>query len=794
MGKRMKSELTAVDALLESVSRRQNHEGTTMSNDLTIRGLLQILKRRRALIVSTVAVCLLLGIVACIFMGPRYKAVGELEIQQSATDGLGLDNLTSPTHAEQYDALEDTITLQTQANILQSSSLALKVINDLNLESTKDFQPTFNPIGWVLGLITPKGIADPPHANLADAPRRRERAVTTFEKHLKVKPISGTRLIDLEYRSSDPKIAAAVINDISKSLVDYALNSRYAATSQVSGWLSGQLGDIKKDAEEQQAKVEKLQKESGVYSLGVSDAQGKEIAYSAILDRLQQATEALSAATANRILKGALYKTVENGDPELISGLAGSSLAGASPAANNSFVLLQNLRTQQSAVASQFASDSSRYGSANPKLADERASLESLNAQIQSEVARIGQRISNDYQASQAVENNLRSVYNEDRKAADSLNDKAIALIIARQEATDSRSLYQTLYSHLKEAGVVQGLRSSNISIVDPGQIPAKPLPDIPIVLALSLFLGLFMGVTGSIVADATSNRIEAMAAIENALGAPILAILPMTQDNPSSRAMGGMASMVRRRLGRGDRDSSVGRVEVLDGPNTAYVEALRGLRTSLLHPRRGTPAKTILITSAAEREGKSTLSLNLAASLVLNGSRVLLVDGDMRSAGLSSYMGFERNPSGSTTDQTRGLSEALSSADEPAVVTPFSELPGLSALPAGSNPRYPAELLGSDRMQALAKDWAASYDYVLIDSPPVLAVADAVILSRLADTTLLLTRHGESTQMSLERAYNTLHHVEGRSVGVVVNGVSRDSVSFNEFYGYKGNIYYSEA
>jgi capsular exopolysaccharide synthesis family protein len=794
MVKRMKSELTVVDALLESVSRRQNHEGATMSNELTIRGLLQILKRRRAMIATTVVVCFLLGVVVCIFVGPRYKAVGELEIQQSATDGLGLDNLTGPSHAEQYDALEDTITLQTQANILQSSSLALKVINDLNLESTKDFQPKFNPIGWILGLLTPRGAADPANASLADSPGRRERAIATFEKHLKVKPISGTRLIDLEYRSSDPKIASAVINDISKSLVDYALNSRYAATSQVSGWLSGQLGDIKKDAEEQQAKVEKLQRESGVYSLGVSDAQGKEIAYSATLDRLQQATEALSAATANRILKGALYKTVENGDPELISGLAGSSLAGASPAASNSFLLLQNLRTQQSAVASQFASDSSRYGSANPKLADERASLDSLNAQIQSEVARIGERISNDYHASEAVEDKMRALYNEDRKSADGLNDKAIALFIARQEATDSRSLYQTLYSHLKEAGVVQGLRSSNISIVDPGQIPAKPLPDIPIILALSLFLGLFMGVTGSIVADATSNRIEAMAAIENALGAPILAILPMTQDGPSTKSLGGVGSIFRQRLGRGDRDSGIGRVAVLDGPNTAYVEALRGLRTSLLHPRRGSPAKTILITSAAEREGKSTLSLNLAASLVLNGSRVLLVDGDMRSAGLSSYMGFERDPSGPSEDQKRGLSEALSSADEPAIITPFSELPGLSALPAGSNPRYPAELLGSDRMQALAEHWAKSYDYVLIDSPPVLAVTDAVILSRLADTTLLLTRHGESTQMSLERAYNTLHHVEGRSVGVVVNGVSRDSVSFNEFYGYKGTIYYSEA
>jgi polysaccharide biosynthesis transport protein len=745
------------------------------------------------MILGTVGACLLFGVITCLFLKPRYKADGEIEIQKSATDGLGLENLTSPLQLEQSDALEDTITLQTQATILQSNSLALKVIGDLNLEKTQDFQPTFNPLAWTLGLLTPRGEPDASNAILDNSPHRRDHAISVFERHLKIKPQSGTRLIGIEYKSSDPKIAAAVVNDVAKSLVDYTLNSRYAATSEVSSWLTGQLEDIKKEAERQQGKVEQLQRESGIYSLGVSDAKGQEMAYSSTLDRLQQATLALSAATSNRIMKGALYKTVENGDPELISGLAGSSLAGSSPSASNALVLLQNLRTQQSALASQVASDTSKYGSANPKLVDEQASLDSINAQIKSEVARIGERAANDYEASQSIEDKTRNVYKEERKSADDLNDKAIALFIARQEATDSRSLYQTLYSHLKEAGVIEGLRSSNVMVVDRGQIPSKPLPDTLIVLAASLVVGCFLGVTGALLADATSDRIEGMTKIESALGTPILAILPMTQVNTAPGVLGGIASKVRRRLVSGNQGSDVGRVAVLDGLNTAYVEALRGLRTSLLHLRRGPSPKTILITSAGEREGKSTLSLNLAASLVLNGSRVLLIDGDMRSAGLSGYLGFERKDSGSVEHQVPGLSDALSSLSEPAVITPFPELPRLSALPAGSGTKYPAELLGSDLMQILVRTWRASYDYVLIDSPPILAVTDAVILSRLADTTLLVTRHGQSTQKSLERAYRTLHEVEGGSVGIVMNGVRRDSVSFDEFYGYKGTIYYNE-
>ena len=768
-------------------------ELVAMNSELTIQGVLLMLKRRRRMIMWAVAICFLLGLTACLFMKPRYRALGQIEVQKSATDGLGLDNLTG-NGSEPSDALDATIALQTQAKVLESSGLALKVIEHLNLENTEDFRPTFNPIGWAIGLLTPSGKEDPVNVSLENAPRRREHAVKVFQRHLKIAPVPGTRLIEIQYTSSDPETAAAVVNDVAKELVDSTLQNRYTATSQVSGWLSGQLGDIKKEAENLQGKVEQLQRESGIYSLGISDSQGKEIAYSATLDRLQQATLGLSTATSSRILKGALYKSVQNGDPELISGLAGSTLAGASPAVNNSFLLLQSLRTQQATLSSQIAADQSKYGSANPKLDDDKASLDSINGEVKSEVARIGERAANDYQASQVVENNMRAVYEQERKSADKLNDKAIELLIARQEATDARTLYQMLFSHLKEAGVIEGLRSSNVEVVDVGRIPSKPLPDIPIVLALSLVFGCFVGVGSAVFADATNDRVEVMATVESALHTKILAILPMIQSSAHAGALAGLGSVVRRRLASGNQEAEAGKVAFLDGPNTAFVEALRGLRTSLLLSRGAAPPKAILITSAAEKEGKSTVSLNLAAVLALNGSRVLLVDADMRSAGLSSYMGFPRQSGALSDYATSGLSEALRGSDDPGVVTPFPELPKLSAIVAGSSPAYPAELLGTERMQELVKTWSASYDYVLMDSPPVLAVTDALILGRLADTTLLVAKHGSSTQRSLERAYQTLHDVEGRNVGIVVNGVHRDSASFSEFYGYNGTRYYSEA
>jgi succinoglycan biosynthesis transport protein ExoP len=207
-----------------------------MNKELTFHGLLLILKRRRSIIAWVVSVCFLFGVIAAayFFIKPSFRAVGEIEVQKSATDGLGLENLTNSA-PEQADALEDSITLQTQATILRSNNLALKVIEDLGLEHTADFKPAFSPIGWALGLLTPTVAKDPQNATLENAPRRREAALRVFEKHLKVMPQSGTRLIDIQYTSADPKIAAAVVNDVAKSLVEYTLNSRYTATSQVSG-------------------------------------------------------------------------------------------------------------------------------------------------------------------------------------------------------------------------------------------------------------------------------------------------------------------------------------------------------------------------------------------------------------------------------------------------------------------------------------------------------------------------------------------------------------------------------
>lgn len=754
------------------------------SEELTISGLLLILKRRRIILFGTTLLLFVCAVLVCIFMTRRYEAQGKIQVAKQGADGLGLEGMMGSASGAS-DALDANITLQTQADILQSDTLALQVIEKLNLEHTRDFKERFSPTGWLLGLMSPKGPKDPAHASLEDSPLRRSSVLRAFHGRLKVETVAGTRLIQLSYTSSDPKIAAAVVNQLAKGLVEYNFETRYNATNEASQWLSGQLDDLKKQAEERQAKVEQLQREAGVYSLGSPDSTGKEMAYSATLDRLEQATNALTQATSDRIVKGGIYQMVKSGNPDLISGLAGTSLSGSSSAVNNAFNLLQNLRSQQATLETQLAADRSKYGSANPRLKDEEASLKSINAAVHDEVQRIGERAFNDYHAAQITEGKLRGIFNQDRAAADRLNDKAIEYSIAKEEATESRNLYESLFQHLKEAGVVEGLHSSNITVVDPGRVPAKPIrPNVPVYLALSIVGGLFLGTVGALVLDAVDDRIQSAEMVEESLNTPLLAVLPAFGRNNKWLGSYRNAATQAKPAVLGEFDPAGSNIVALNSPNTAFSEALRVLRTSILLSRSIAPPKIILVTSAAESEGKSTICMNLATTLVRNNSRVLLVDADMRRPVLAKR--FMIQP-------PKGLSNLLAGDEGEFHLEPLTSLPGLSVMPSGPIAPFPSELLGSTRMRELLDQWSVEYDFILLDSPPILAVTDASILSTMADTTLLITRHGQSTRKSLERAYRILTSDRSGQVGVVLNGVDLDSTAYGEYYGYHGKSYYTE-
>src|SRR3984885_13159058 len=478
---------------------------TLPDKDPTLRDLLRILQRRKRSVFVTASVVFLLSVCACVFMTRRYTATSVIQLEKSSSDSLGLDSLMGAASGGASDSLSVNIDLQTQANILQSEALALKVVKDLNLEQNQDFKPHFSPIGWAMGLVSPRGPADPAYASLEDSPLRRARVVKAFAKNLKVKVTAGTRLLEVDYTNRDPKVSAAVVNHLVQALIDYTFQTKLTATNQVSQWLEGQLGDLRKQSEQLQSRVVALQQGSGIFGVGGTDPQGKPFIYSPVLDRLQQSTAQLSQAQMNRVLKSSVAEVVKTGNAELISQLSGTSIASSSgQGVMNSLALIQNLRLQEATLQAQIDQDASQCRAAYPKLIPARASLKGVQQSLQDEIGRTAQRSQNDLKVAEKAEQGARAAYESDRGAAEKLNDKSIEYAILSKEADQSQELYQDLLKRLKEAGILEGLHSSNVTVVDHASPPDKPSqPQVPLYLVLGAALGIFFGGCAALLVDA---------------------------------------------------------------------------------------------------------------------------------------------------------------------------------------------------------------------------------------------------------------------------------------------------
>ena len=724
--------------------------------ELTVMDLWSICLRRKLVILTTAAMCVLLAAIYCATTTRLYKATGQVQVQKENTDTLGLDNMVGNSGGAP-DALEANITLQTQAQVLQSDSLALQVVKELNLEQNPDFRSKWSPIGWALGVIAPAGVKDPSNASLDDSPARRTHLLKVFASRLQVKPVAGTRLIEVSYLNPDPKVAAAVVNHLVQGLIEFNFQTRHNATQAASGWLSGQLSDLRKQSEELQAKVVDLQRDSGVFTLGQTDAQGREQVYTPILDRLQQSTSQLAQAQLARIMKGAVYEAVKSGDPELISGLSGNGmLSSASPGVATSLSLIQNLRSQEAVLQAQVDELSAKFGPGYPKLATAMASLAGVQQSISEESGRIAGRAKNDYAIAADVEGKARVAFAGDKSQAEALNSKAVEYEMARQEAQQSRNLYQSLLGRLKEADVLAGLRSSNITVVDPGRAPSRPAkPNVLVFLGASLCGGLVLGIGGALLRDSTDTKIQDLQVLQWQLGESPCAVLPRVQEKR------------------------------IPTNGLAYREAVRALRTSLMQAADGTPPQVVLITSSIPGEGKSNLSLTLATLLAQQkNKRVLLVDGDLRTPTLHARFNLP---------MAAGLSSILSSEANHIGVSRLPAAPvmnGLHVMTAGPESQFPSELLASERMGQLVEHWRNEYDFVVIDGAPVLPVTDSVLLSAHADVSLVVARHRVTEYQSLERTLSILRSQGARHVALVLNCVEPSSQTYFEYYGYNGCNY----
>jgi capsular exopolysaccharide synthesis family protein len=739
--------------------------GSSGSKELTIRDLGVIVRRRRWIIFGAVFLFAVGGGVYCATATRRYEATSTIQVQSKNLDRLGLESLNGAAAESDGDSVTANMEIQTQAAILQSDTLALKTIEGLHLEKTAEFQPHWSAAGWLLSQVLPKQNAgqsrESPDATLEDSPERRRQALAVFSGNLKVKPLPGTRLIQVTYRSRDRKIAADVVNKLTQALVGYSFQTRFEATNQAADWLSGQLGDLRQQSEQLQRQVAELQSKSGVYTLGTVDPSGRDQAYSGVLDQLQQATTALSQAEQNRILRGAILHAAESGDAEMLSGLAGNTMNGAT--VNNNLGLIQNLRGQEASEEAALQQAEAKYGAAYPKLEELRSNLTGLHASIKQEVDRLKARAKSDYDDAVRDEDETRDRYNKVKAEADSLNNKSVDFAILRQEADESRKLYQELLERFKEAGVLESLKGSMITVVDPGRIPGDAKdPNVRLVMAGAVAGGLLLGFGLAFVAEATDNRLYTLSEIEEVSGKSLLGATPL------------LVVKSRSSLDR----SGMGLVSLRE-PHSQFIEAARSIRTELLLTSSRLKSRVVLVTSSVAGEGKTTVAANLAVLLAQSGQRVLAVDTDLRRGTLKTALDLKAAPG--LSELLQGRSEA---PDLQSVIQPVKGVPSLNAISAGDAPEYPSELLGSSELSRWLEAWRKEYDFVVMDSAPILSVTDPLILASLSDIALLIVRPGLTERPQLLRGHQLLSRSRQRPVATVVNGLPPEAEGYSSYFG----------
>jgi capsular exopolysaccharide synthesis family protein len=599
------------------------------------------------------------------------------------------------------------------------------------------------------------GVPPGSHRSLDD-PHVRAGVLGELQGSMIVAMVPRTEMIRITYFSLSPKLAADIVNRIIQDYIQRSYKTPVESTRKVSEWLSNQLEELKAEVEQSQQQIMALQRKLGT------------LGYDSTHNQLQSSLEELLAAeeTAKvaRITAESRYRMVAAMDPNTIEGSI-ETTPGTAPGELNT--LRSALATARANYAELTASGG--LGTNNPRVTALQAQIGTLAKEIDTEQGRLVLQAKETYLAAKAVEDKTEQELDARKADAYEQGDDRIQLTILQREFEQNRTLYDGLKQRLETAKVQAGLEALEVDVVDPALPPVSPTMRAPssIILSTTVFF-LLGGVVIAFILEGLDTGLHNIQEIESVMGMPSLAIIP--QSKRSSVEQTGQMSTAQRNI------------NVLTQPKSQFTEAFRALRTSLLLATAGQPPKFILFTSAMPSEGKTTMVSNLACILSQGDARVLLMDADLRRSnvhhrfGLTGKLGLTTVLAGTST-----LEEA---------VQHLPETPNLYILPSGPVPPFPTEMLSSEAMQALMKKLAKQYTHIVIDSPPVLSVTDAVVLGQMVDAVVLVIRHGKESKNVMRRARDLLVRSGAPMAGLVLNAVDVNSPDYYGYYGYLGYSY----
>ena len=695
---------------------------------------LLILRKHQWLILSFMLAVVTIVAIATFRMQPVYIATARVEIDRENANILpfqGTDSFDVMMDLENY--------IETQSKILTSETLALQTIRNNALSARPEFASPNGPS---------EAIASGSLAN-----QKRPPELAEFLASLSVRRVPNSRLMDVSFESTDPQLAARIVNAHINSYIEQNFRSKYEATSQASTWLTSQLDDLRIKVQKAEDALITYERQNQIWTL--DDKQN------ITTQRLADVNKELTDAQSERMKKESLYQFAKSGN------------LNAVPQVQSNTTVMDLLRKRED-LSSQYNDALSQYGPNFPKVQRLHAQLKELDANVEKEKQKIVDILESDFREARERESMLTGALDQQKIAANQMAEKLVEYNILKREAEALKTLYDGLMTKLKETAISASLRSSNIRVVDPAMIPSTPArPAKTRNVALAFLVGLVGGIGLALMREYLDNTVKTPDDVETLSRLPSLAVVPQFAGSNGNGKRHGLL----KGFSSNGHDK---RIELVAQhlPKSQMSEAFRALRTSILLSQADHPPQVILVTSALPREGKTTAAANLAVTLAQLGDKTALVDADLRKPGVGRLLNL-------TGGKYAGLSSYLAGVSSLDLVSiPHPTIPNLVAIPTGPLPPNPADLLSSHKLVEAIAELRTKFKFIVIDSPPIMAATDAVILSVQADGVLLVVRSGETPKEAFTRTRDLLNSVKCRILGVVLNAVDASAPDY--YYSYR--------
>ena len=703
--------------------------GFAEQEESALRHYWRILYKRRYLILAITALGVAAGIFVAMMTRPQYAGTVMVQVSREEAKVLNIEGVEQDGGGTRFDAEF----YQTQYALLKSRSISELVVRDLGLADNYQFLADFD---------------ETQVDQMRTLPRAQRFAMATkmVNKNTVVTPIRLSSIVNVTYNSPNPQMAATIANAIAQHFVESNLTRRYEAAAYARQFLQNRLNQVRARLERSERAAVQYAQQQGL--IKVRSGQGDTASEQSILaNDLASLSEQLAVARAQRAQAEAQFRAGTGGN------IAAQSLSN---------VTLSNLRGERAELLGQLSKLESNFGPEYPTVVALRSQINEIDRQMAREEGRVSSSVTQDlggrYRQALATERSLQARVDGLKSQLLGEQGRSIQFNIIQRDVDTNRALYDALLQRFKEVGIAGGIGTNNISIVDRALPPAKPFkPNLPLNIAVGLILGLLCGAAAAVVRENMEDAALQPSDVPSKLSVPLLGVTPKLTGDTNVLA-------------------------ALREPKSPLTEAYFSILTSLQFSTPHGAPKSLMLTSAQAQEGKSTTSLALALGLVRVGARVLLIDADMRNPSL--HKSLDR-PLG------LGLSNLLTGNGQLTDYLQDSGTANLSLIMAGPIPPNPAELLSADAIIRILDEAMKRFDHVIVDGPPVLGLADAPLLSRAVEGTVLVVEAGRTPATRARHAIERLFGVRTHVIGAVLTKFDLKTTGYGYGYGYGYEYHY---